>query len=386
MQRELSKGFYNIVAALTEAGLEALFELLVYASQEDIELAHAGSKISSAKSLGASKMPPNGPSKPTSALPLTPVTVPATIPSPSASSSTIDKQLQFIGSDNVARWIVELTDLEFFEKIGQGGYGAVFRGAVKRGGDRREVAVKKLIFRDEEQAKEFRNEFQLMSKLKHSNIVAFVGVCVDGSEMCIITEFCAKGNVAALLKSTPDLSWPIKLKMALDSARGMAYLHSLRPPIVHRDLKSTNLLVDKEWFTKIADFGLSKASSGQSMNSRMGSLNWCAPEILLQSSAYSPEADSYSFGLVLWEFLTHTIPYAGMSPLQIVRTKDKATMPAIPPGVHKDYGKLITDCCEPKPKHRPSFANMVERLEGFVASNMVALKAQQQQQQPTQQS
>lgn len=109
-----------------------------------------------------------------------------------------------------------------------------------------------------------------------------------------------------------------------DAARGMEYLHGHRPPIVHRDLKSLNLLVDRDWNCKIADFGLSKVTSGQTLNSRMGSLNWVAPEILLQNSPYTGTllerfaccephsfvteyADIYSFGLILWETLTHTV-------------------------------------------------------------------------------
>jgi len=160
--------------------------------------------------------------------------------------------------------------------------------------------------------------------------------------------------------------------MAIDAARGMLYLHTStpnKPIIVHRDLKSLNLLVDKDWNCKVADFGLSKASSGQSLNSKLGSLNWCAPEILLaHGTPYTTAADTYSFGMVLWELISHIPPYNGQSPLNIVRAKDVNETPTFPKGVDPELKKFIKECWHRKPQSRPTFEQIIAKLEGFLKS------------------
>jgi len=115
----------------------------------------------------------------------------------------------------------------------------------------------------------------------------------------------------------------------------------------------------------VADFGLSKVSiTGNTLNSKVGSLNWCAPEILLQSMPYTDKADVYSFGMVLWELLTHEAPFAGMHPLQIVRAIDQATLPDIPHDCPSaEYAQLIRDCWQKDPNTRPGFDEILIRLE-----------------------
>jgi len=145
----------------------------------------------------------------------------------------------------------------------------------------------------------------------------------------------------------------------------MCYLHQSKPRVVHRDLKSLNLLVDENYHVKVADFGLSKTSvTGNTLNSKVGSLNWCAPEILLQSQPYTDKADVYSFGMVLWELLTHEPPFYGMHPLQIVRAIDKGQLPAIPDDKCPDpaFCKLIRDCWAAEPEKRPSFIVILKTL------------------------
>jgi serine/threonine protein kinase len=189
-----------------------------------------------------------------------------------------------------------------------------------------------------------------------------LGASLDRPNICILTEFMCKGNLSYVLKSEKDLSWAIKVKMALDAAEGMAYLHSCKPPVVHRDLKSLNLLVDEGYNVKVADFGLSKATSGDSLNSKVGSLNWCAPEILLRSSPFTPAGDVYSFGMVLWELTTHTAPFHGMHPLQIVRAIDQNDLPDIPEDTDSEYTQLIKDCWHSDARRRPTFITISQRL------------------------
>jgi len=153
--------------------------------------------------------------------------------------------------------------------------------------------------------------------------------------------------------------------MALDAAEGMKYLHSREPPIVHRDLKSLNLLVSSDYRVKVADFGLSKPTSGKSLNSKVGSLNWCAPEILLRRAAYTPQSDVYSFGMVLYELVTHHPPFQGMNPLQVVRAIDSGDLPKIPKEIDENLAELIYDCWKNEPEDRPNFTEVVSRLQSL---------------------
>ena len=196
---------------------------------------------------------------------------------------------------------INWNDVKIGKKIGQGGYGAVYLGEWKG----RNVAIKKL-FRDEVDESEletFRKEIEIMSKFSHAKIVNFLGASLQPPNICILTEYMERGNLSNVLKADPNLPWLRKLKMSLDASEGMVYLHEQEPPVVHRDLKSLNLLVAEDFTVKVADFGLSKATSGNSLNSKVGSLNWCAPEILLQSAPYTRSGDVYSFGMVRKRFL-----------------------------------------------------------------------------------
>merc|ERR1719230_1521231 len=204
-----------------------------------------------------------------------------------------------------------------------------------------------------------------MSKLSHDKIVQFIGASLTPPNICILTKFMEKGNLTSVLRSEPNLSWAIKIRMAMDASEGMIYLHSHSPPVCHRDLKSLNLLVDNDYNCKIADFGLSKVTSGFSLNSKVGSLNWCAPEILLHSSPYTPAGDVYSFGMVLWELITHTAPFFKMHPLQIVRAIDSGKLPEIPPSTPQGYAELVKQCWHTDPLLRPSFNTILEKLNAF---------------------
>lgn len=104
----------------------------------------------------------------------------------------------------------------------------------------------------------------------------------------------------------------------------MTFLHAQNPPVVHRDLKSLNILITDNYTAKLCDFGLSKTTSGSSLNSCVGSLNWCAPEVLLRNAPFTKYADVYSMGMVLLELYTHNPPFAGMQPLQIVKVSKRA--------------------------------------------------------------
>jgi serine/threonine protein kinase len=144
----------------------------------------------------------------------------------------------------------------------------------------------------------------MMASLRHPSIVMYLGVCLDPP--AVVTEYCARGSLADVLKrarTSPllaaQLDWARRLNMALDAAKGMLYLHSCAPPIIHRDLKSANLLVDRHWRVRVCDFNLSRVLEDSAVLSSVAATNprWLAPEIL-SGKGYTFASDVYSFGWV----------------------------------------------------------------------------------------
>ena len=158
--------------------------------------------------------------------------------------------------------------------------------------------------------------------------------------------------------------------MALDVAKGINYLHCLNPPIVHWDLKSPNLLVDKNWTAKVCDFGLSrfKANTFISSKSVAGTPEWMAPEFL-RGEPSNEKSDVYSFGVILWELVTMEQPWNGLSPAQVVGAvafqNRRLAIPANTPPV---LASLMESCWADDPAQRPSFASIVESLKRLLKS------------------
>eukprot|EP00887_Chlorella_sp_A99_P000196 scaffold13.g196.t1 len=208
---------------------------------------------------------------------------------PSATGIALD-----VGVDE---WEMCADDIVLGPRIGIGSYGEVYRAQWRQ----TEVAVKRFL--DQEVSpkvlEEFRTEVSIMKKLRHPNIVQFIGAVTQPPSLSIVTQFVPRGSLFKLLHRTPSFNPDERrrLQMALDIARGMNYLHTCRPPIIHRDLKSPNLLVDKDLTVKVCDFGLSRVrrSTWMSTKSQAGTPEWTAPEVL-RNQAYNEKSDVYSFG------------------------------------------------------------------------------------------
>jgi serine/threonine protein kinase len=147
----------------------------------------------------------------------------------------------------------------------------------------------------------------------------------------------------------------------------MNYLHHCHPPIVHRDLKSSNLLVDKNWTVKVADFGLSRLKNTTFLTSKSGkgTPQWMAPEVL--RNEYSNEkSDVYSFGVILWELATEQIPWIGLNPMQVVGAVGFMNqLLQIPEGLNPRWTSMIESCWRSDPNSRPSFQDVTEQLKDF---------------------
>lgn len=207
-------------------------------------------------------------------------------------------------------------------------------------------------------------EAKLLSELQHANILLFIGVVNEQDNLCMVTEFMSKGSVFHILHSAPSnpdstklrSSWSLKLKMMTDTAHGMNFLHTCDPVIIHRDLKTHNLLVNNDWVTKISDFGVSRIKEMTATMTTIGTPQWMAPEIL-QEEKYSEKADVFSYGVCVWEIVTGEPPFGGTHPLRVITmvVHEHYRLP-IPTDCPQPLAQLLTMCWNEDPKQRPRFA------------------------------
>ncbi|KAG6398635.1 hypothetical protein SASPL_140102 [Salvia splendens] len=268
-------------------------------------------------------------------------------------------------------------DLTIGEQIGQGSCGTVYH-ALWYGSD---VAVK--VFSKQEYSDDmilaFRQEVSLMKRLRHPNILLFMGAVTSSQCLCIVTEFLPRGSLFRLLqRNSPKLERRRRIQMALDIARGMNYLHHCNPPIIHRDLKSSNLLVDKNWTVKVGDFGLSRLKHETYLTTRTGGKGtpqWMAPEVL-RNEPSDEKSDVYSFGVILWELVTHKIPWDNLNSMQVIGAVGFMNQRLeIPSDVEPQWTSLIESCWHSEPQSRPSFQELMEKLKDMQRQCAIQMQA-----------
>ncbi|TFJ85248.1 hypothetical protein NSK_003671 [Nannochloropsis salina CCMP1776] len=264
--------------------------------------------------------------------------------------------------------MIDLDEILWGEVIGHGAFATVYRATVQG----QDVAVKKLVTQNnlpmaEKSLRDFESEVALLRELHHPNIIAFVGTCVD--PVAVLTEFCHRGNLFMVVneKGPPytEIAWSRRLSIAKGLAAGMEYLHSRDPILIHRDLKSLNVLLNRAWVVKITDFGLSRFkphSLTDIMTMQCGTYHWMAPEVI-NSTQYTEKADVYSFGIILWEIAARAIPYEGLQPVQVVAAViNRKERPKLPEDCPEDYKALVRSCWAQEPGDRPGFVEVVARL------------------------
>eukprot|EP00026_Physarum_polycephalum_P001528 Phypoly_transcript_01530.p1 GENE.Phypoly_transcript_01530~~Phypoly_transcript_01530.p1 ORF type:complete len:1095 (-),score=203.72 Phypoly_transcript_01530:38-3121(-) len=247
--------------------------------------------------------------------------------------------------------------------IGTGSFGNVFRGEY-RGAD---VCIKKLKTQkfSKQQRMLFAQEAGIMVGLRHPNIVLFMGVCLVSPTYCIVTEYMHRGSLFDVIHNDKvRLDGHLILNMLSDILKGLYFIHS--SGLIHRDLKSPNLLVDRNWTIKIADFGLSCTQAEASGDAQI-SLLWTAPEVLLnEKNCYGEKSDVYSFGIVIWELMARKIPFEGYPVASISPAVVANQRPAISPEWHLDFCGLITSCWHSRPECRPTVKDARSTVEALL--------------------
>ncbi|XP_030257379.1 mitogen-activated protein kinase kinase kinase 13-A-like [Sparus aurata] len=247
-------------------------------------------------------------------------------------------------------------DLLFYENCGGGSFGSVYR-ALWISQDK-EVAVKKLLKIDK--------EAEILSVLSHKNIIQFYGAVLESPNYGIVTEYASGGSLYEYLSSeqSEEMDMEQIMTWAIQIAKGLHYLHAEAPvKVIHRDLKSRNVVMTADKVLKICDFGASKFLSHTTHMTVVGTFPWMAPEVI-QSLPVSETCDTYSYGVVLWEMLTREVPFKGFEGLQVawlvVEKQERLTIPTSCPA---SFAELMRKCWQADPKERPQFKQVLGTLE-----------------------
>ncbi|XP_069052893.1 mitogen-activated protein kinase kinase kinase 20 isoform X1 [Lepisosteus oculatus] len=253
---------------------------------------------------------------------------------------------------------IKFDDILFYENCGGGSFGCVYRA--KWISQDKEVAVKKLL--------KIEKEAEILSVLSHRNIIQFYGAILEAPNYGIVTEYASGGCLYDYLssKESEDMDIGQIMTWAMEIAKGMHYLHMEAPVrVIHRDLKSRNVVITADRVLKICDFGASRFHSHTTHMSLVGTFPWMAPEVI-QSLPVSETCDTYSYGVVLWEMLTQEVPFKGLEGLQVawlvVEKNERLTIPSSCPA---SFAELMRQCWETEPKKRPMFKQIIMTLESM---------------------
>jgi len=279
---------------------------------------------------------------------------------------------------------IDPADLERLERVGNGCTAEVYRGRYRKLGI--EVAIKEIDWNKSKMgAKEqlaFDREVRIMPKVDHPNLVRFVGVASRRRPFQIVTEYCSGGCCFELLHNADDVNliWEQQCKMCFDVANAMLYLHEFTPQIIHRDLKSLNLLLARPVLSeshtpvvKVSDFGLSRMKDQApdepwgKMTNAAGTCHWMAPEVF-QGTSYNEKVDIYSYAMILFEIICREIPFEEEEPAKIGRLVvdgHRPDMEAVPPDCPRQLRDLMVRCWDAEAARRPDFRSIVDVLRSI---------------------
>ncbi|XP_021275378.1 probable serine/threonine-protein kinase PBL7 [Herrania umbratica] len=283
--------------------------------------------------------------------------------------------------------------------VGHGGFGSVYRGVLSNG---KKVAIKLMDQAGKQGEEEFKMEVELLSRLRSPYLLALIGYCSDSSRKLLVYEFMANGGLQEHLypisgsnNVTLKLDWETRLRIALEAAKGLEYLHEhVSPPVIHRDFKSSNILLDKNFHAKVSDFGLAKLGSdkaGGHVSTRvLGTQGYVAPEYAL-TGHLTTKSDVYSYGVVLLELLTGRVPVDAKRPpgegvlvsWALPRLTDREKVVQImDPALEGQYSMkeviqvaaIAAMCVQPEADYRPLMADVVQSLVPLVKTHRSTAK------------
>lgn len=261
-------------------------------------------------------------------------------------------------------WEIDSSDIVFGEVLGSGSFGSVYKGKLLSTGE--DVALKQLVDVSDEHIATFVKEITILSGLKHPNIVQFKGASLSNN-MVLVMEYAELGDLKSYLKRV-KLPMETKVRITRDIAKGMEFLHGQPSPIVHRDLKCQNILVNANGCVKVSDFGLSKLTNkSMTVGSKIGSLNWLAPEVLRGDDHSFTYVDVYAFAMVMFEILTDgATPFEKYSTIQLIKAVDDGERPEIPEDCDPTYRSIMEKCWVDNPTDRPTFTQLKEELKALL--------------------
>ncbi|PWA59759.1 serine-threonine/tyrosine-protein kinase catalytic domain-containing protein [Artemisia annua] len=276
--------------------------------------------------------------------------------------------------------------------IGRGGFGKVYKGTISNGERRLVVAIKRLDSTSNQGAEEFWAEVEMLSKLRHCHLVSLIGYCNDGQEMILIYEYMRHGTLEDHLhKRATSLPWLTRIKICLGAARGLDYLHTgtgITHGVIHRDIKSSNILLDSSWAAKISDFGLTKICPINQQSTYVntvvkGTFGYLDPDYFY-TGKLTRKSDVYAFGVVLFEVLCGKQAVDGsldeeqwglarwaqnyVKEGRMKQIVDSSIRERISPKCLKEFARIADRCLHTHPKDRPTMAEVVFGLESILAS------------------
>jgi len=207
-------------------------------------------------------------------------------------------------------------------------------------------------------------------------VVTLIGVAIEEAKVSIVMELMGRGSLSGLLRSKTELPWDLRLSMARDIAMGIQVLHTNQPRVVHRDLKSANILLDENFRCKISDFGLAvvKQDSATKTGSLAGTLGWIAPELFALRPKFTTKSDIYAFAVILWEVMTRLIPYEGAHPAVVQASVLRGQREEFTAEGPEGYQELVQQCWHQDPSLRPEVEEILAALENLDPTKISPVK------------